>query len=85
MKNFALLFCVALLSACATPQTISPEIQEKVALIPAEELPKNQQLEKTHCPKHLNPGFNKMRECKISLRREYAARELMRQQKTKTE
>lgn len=85
MKKLNLLICVALLSACATPTPIPQDIKDKVALIPLEDLPKNSALEKTHCPKHLNPTFDKKRECKISLRRELAAKEMMRQQKEQTE
>lgn len=84
MKKLNLLICVALLSACATPTPIPQDIQDKVALIPAEDLPKNKHLEKTHCPKHLNQGLDKRRECQLELRRELAARDMMRQQKEQT-
>lgn len=85
MKNFSLLLCVTILGACATPTPIPQDIQDKVALIPAEELPKNRHLEKTHCPKHLNQGFDKRRECQVAIRRELAARDMMREQKEQAE
>ena len=85
MKNFSLLLCVTILGACATPTPIPQDIQDKVALIPAEDLPKNKHLEKTHCPKHLNIGFDKRRECQVAVRRELAARDMMREQKEQAE
>lgn len=80
MKKFALLLCVVSLSACATPTPIPQTVKDKVALIPAEELPRNTSLEQTRCPKSRYHSFDKRMECKISVRRDLAARKMMREQ-----
>lgn len=85
MKKFALLLFVVSLSACATPTPISQTVKDKVALIPEEELPRNTSLEQTRCPKSRYHSFDKRMECKISVRRDLAARNMMREQNTAIE
>ena len=82
MKKFALLVSAISLSACATPTPISQMVKDKVALIPAEELPRNTSLEQTRCPKSRYQSFDKRMECKVSVRRDLAARKMMREQNT---
>lgn len=82
MKKFAVLIFVVSLSACATPTPIPQEVKDKVALISVEELPRNTSLEQTRCPKSRYHSFDKRMECKISVRRDLAARKMMREQNT---
>lgn len=79
MKNIAvLLFSLGILSACAvTP--IPQDIKDRVAMIPAEELPRNPQLERSHCPIP-HHSFNKREECREAVRRNLAAWKMMREQ-----
>lgn len=80
MRKLTLLLCVGLLSACVTPTPIPQDIQDKAAQIPQEDLPKNFHLEKSRCPSVRSHAFDKRMECKETVRRELAAREMMRKQ-----
>ncbi len=85
MKKFILLSGIIFLSACATPTPIPQDITDKVAQIPADDLPRNTSLEKTRCSKARYHSFDKRMDCKIEVRRELAARKMMREQKTALE
>lgn len=80
MKNLIILSCVVLLSACATPTPVPQDIKDKVAVIPAEELPRNRSLEQMRCPKSRYHSFDKLMECKTAIRRDLAARKIMREE-----
>ena len=85
MKNFIILSGVILLSACATPPPIPQEVKDKVAQISTDDLPRNSSLEKTRCPKSRYHTFDKRTDCKIAVRRELAARQMMREENTAIE
>ncbi|HBR68080.1 MAG TPA: hypothetical protein DEA55_01755 [Rhodospirillaceae bacterium] len=85
MKNFIVLFSIILLSACATPTPIPQDVKDKVAQISTDDLPRNSSLEQTRCPKSRYRSFDKHMDCKISVRRELAARQMMREQNTAIE
>lgn len=85
MNKFTLLIGVIFLSACATPTPIPQEVTNKVAQISVDDLPRNSSLEQTRCPKSRYQSFDKRMDCKISLRRELAARQMMREQNTAIE
>ncbi len=85
MRIFLALSCAVFLAACATPAPIPQGIKDKVAQIPAEDLPRNTSLEKTRCPKSRYHTFDKRMECKISVRRDLAARKMMREENTAIE
>lgn len=80
MRKFILLSSIAILGACTTPQPIPPEVRAAVDKMPVEELPVYASIEQQRCPKSRYPSFNKRRECKYEIRRENAAREMMREQ-----
>jgi hypothetical protein len=85
MKNFIVLSSIVLLSACATPTPIPKDVKDKVAQISTDDLPRNSSLEQTRCPKSRYYSFDKRMDCKISVRRELAARQMMREQNTAIE
>ncbi len=85
MNKFTLLIGVCLLSACATPTPVPQEVKDKVAQISTDDLPRNSSLEQTRCPKSRYHSFDKRMDCKISVRRELAARQMMREQNTAIE
>lgn len=85
MNKFTLLIGVSLLSACATPTPIPQEVTDKVAQMQTNDLPRNSHLEQTRCPKSRYQSFDKRMDCKISVRRELAARQMMREQNTAIE
>lgn len=85
MKKFIVLSSVILLSACATPTPIPQEVKDKVAQISTDDLPKNSSLEKTRCPRSRYHSFDKRMDCKIAVRRELAARQMMREENTAIE
>lgn len=81
MKKFALLLCTSLLGACATSTPIPQEIKDKVAQIAVDDLPRNSSLEQTRCPKSRYPYSTRKRmDCKISVRQNLAAKQMMREQ-----
>jgi hypothetical protein len=80
MRNFIILSSVILLSACATPTPITQEIKDKVAQMSADDLPRNSTLEQTRCPKSRYHTFDKRMNCKIAVRRELAARKMLREE-----
>ncbi len=85
MNKFTLLIGLILLSACATPAPIPQEITDKVAQMQTDDLPRNSNLEQTRCPKSRYHSYDKRMDCKISVRRELAARKMMREQNTAIE
>lgn len=80
MRNFIILSSVILLSACATPTPVTQDIKDKVAQISTDDLPRNSTLEQTRCPKSRYHTFDKRMNCKIAVRRELAARQMMREE-----
>ncbi len=80
MKKFILLASIAVLGACATPTPIPPEIKAAVDKIPVNQLPVYASIEQQRCPKSRLMSFNKRMECKHEIRRELAARKMMREQ-----
>ncbi len=80
MKKMILILCVGFLTGCATPTPIPQEVKDKAALIPASDLPQNSHLEKRQCSKRRYHSFEKRMECKETVRRELAARQIMREQ-----
>ncbi|QQG36798.1 MAG: hypothetical protein HYS17_03240 [Micavibrio aeruginosavorus] len=81
MKKIALILCIGFLSGCATPTPIPQDIKDKVAQLPTDDLPRNSSLEQTRCPKSRYHSFDKRMACKNEVRRELAARKIMREQK----
>lgn len=80
MKKIVLLASIAVLGACTTPTPIPSEIKAAVAKTPVEDLPMYASIEQQRCPKSRYMSFDKRRECKHEVRRELAAREMMREQ-----
>lgn len=85
MRNYVLITCVGLLSACASFTPIPQEIKDKVAQIPAEDLPRNSSIEQMRCPKSRYPLLDKRMECHTEVRRNRAARIMMNEQKEQAE
>jgi hypothetical protein len=80
MKKLAILLCVVILGGCVTPMPIPPETKAAVDRIPVEDLPIYASTEQQRCPKSRYMSFDKRRECKYEVRREIAARKMMREQ-----
>lgn len=85
MKIFIFFICVMVLSGCATPEPIPPDIRAAVEKTPIDDLPVYSSIEQQRCPKARYPSFDKRRECKYEVRRKLAALELMREQEPKSE
>jgi len=85
MRNYALIACVSLLSACSSFTPIPQEIKDKVAQIPAEDLPRNSSIEQMRCPQSRYPLLDKRMECKTEIRRYRAAKIMMNEQKEQAE
>ena len=79
MKKLLLLITVTALSACATPTPIPPEIKAEVAKTPLEDLPVYSSIEQQRCPKSRYVSLDKRLDCKHEVRRELAARKIMRE------
>ncbi len=81
MKNYILVACVALLSACISLTPIPQDIKEKIAVIPVKDLPRAGGIEKMRCPKSRYTSLNKYKKCITEVRRNHAAITMMNAQK----
>ncbi|MCB1681029.1 MAG: hypothetical protein H6858_03440 [Rhodospirillales bacterium] len=75
----SLLLAALILSACAAPRPIPPEIKAKVQAMPQENLPVYASIEQQRCPKSRYPSLETRLDCKHEVRRELAARRIMRE------
>jgi len=78
VKNLLLPFGVLVLSGCAIPQPIPPDIQKEIQQIPAEDLQRYPLVEQQRCTRvrtHFIPA--ETLKCKYRIRREKAERKLM--------
>lgn len=75
----SLLLVVFIVSACAAPQPIPLEIKAETEKIPLENLPVYASIEQQRCPKSRYPSLEKRLNCKQEVRRELAARKIMRE------
>lgn len=85
MKKFVLLASISVLGACTTPTPIPPEIKATVDKTPVDQLPVYASIEHQRCPKSRYNSLNRRTECKHQIRRELAARKMMREQNEETE
>lgn len=72
-----------MLAGCATVAPVSPEVKEKVERMPVDELPIYASIEQQRCPKAKFTSSVEKMECKYEVRRELAARDLMKKQAEK--
>ena len=80
MKFAAIIVAIGFLTACAPVSPVPPEITAKVAKTPIEDLPVYASIEQQRCPKARFSSYQKKRECAYSVRRELAARDIMKNQ-----
>ena len=80
MKYAAIIVAIGFLTACAPVSPVPPEITAKVAKAPIEDLPIYASIEQQRCPKANFSSYQKKRECTYAVRRELAARDMMKNQ-----
>ena len=78
MKYAAIFVAIGFLTACAPITPIPPEITATVAKKPIEDLPVYASIEQQRCPKAHFSSYQKKRECVHAVRRELAARDMMK-------
>ena len=83
MKYVAIIVAIGFLAACAPISPIPPEITAKIAKTPIEDLPVYASIEHQRCPKPRLHSPQKRTECRQAVRREIAARDMMKTQNQK--
>ena len=81
MRYIIVCLSLGLLVACTPVQTIPPEITAAVAKKPIEDLPVYASIEQQRCPKAKFSSYQKKAECTHAVRRELAARNMMKSPK----
>lgn len=78
MRLLLSLSSALLLAACTASSPVPQTIQNKVAEIPAEDLPRQSHSQQPACNKPRYQAYDKHADCKIAARRDVAARQMMR-------